>query len=109
MSSPALSGVGPRPSPPMSSPQNRPHANYRPVPRPSARMVVPRGERGQDGVPIRGDHPFDLLTRERVARAVAMLVYYHKEGGSWGAANLLDEEVRPLQAWLSSDDGLRSR
>jgi hypothetical protein len=74
-------------------------------------MVVPPGEGGRDGMPIREDHPFDLSIRERVARAVATLVYYHKESGSWAAASRLHEEALPLQVWLSSgsDEGLKVR
>src|SRR4051794_25925475 len=106
-----LSGVCFGPSGTMSSYQNRPYPNFRPVPRPSSRMVVPPGEKGQASIPIRADHPFDLSVRERVARAVATLVYYHKDGGSWAAASLLHGEAQPLQRWLSSvhDDGLKAR
>jgi len=57
---------------------------------------------GADGFSNRGDHVFDLTTRERVARAVATLVYYHKDGGSWAAAGLLQAEAPALMRWLSS-------
>jgi hypothetical protein len=49
---------------------------------------------------------------ERVARCVAMLVYYHRDGGSWAASQLLHEEAPALGSWLSScgpEGSLRAR
>ena len=46
---------------------------------------------------------------QRLARCVATMVYYHKDGWSWSGAKLLDEEAADLSRWAEQagvEDGL---
>jgi len=39
--------------------------------------------------------------QERLARCIATMVYYHKDGWSWNGAKLMDEESRSLADWVA--------
>src|SRR4051794_18205692 len=48
------------------------------------------------------EHEAGRALQERVARCVATLVYYHKDGGSWAASGLLHAEAAGFTAWAAS-------
>jgi hypothetical protein len=69
-----------------------------PVPRPTRRAKPEK----QVPPPRSDDAGAGTTAEERVARCVATLVYYHRDGYSWQGAKLLHAEAAGFTAWVAS-------